>query len=466
MGVLGRLLTILLATVVAACALAPAASADAARMRAMTSVSLHPWHMQKGAQSPIPMLRDPTLRERTFATLESLGVRQARVDFSWMDVQPNGDSISDQLTRDWSDFDAITQSASAHGVELVPIVSYVPGWANGNAHYFTYPLEMAKFQTFFTAALTRYPQIKAWEIWNEPNYEAFARPHPSVSRFVDLLRAAHAAKVAAGSNARLISGGLASVGEINMFRFFDEMAAQGALDYVDGVGIHPYAPLAADRKGSLFMRLPELHDRLVRLGKGNLKLWLTEYGAADATTHSGYGPPLDEEGQAARLRTAFSLAARWPWIENLTWYDLIDDCANPADPECRLGLVRPDFTPKRAAGALKDLLSGAPLVPLSTQTSLRLKRKARVYRARGAVVIPASDAAGRTVTIRVTRVHARGRSSRLVRGRVGAGRFDVRLKRLRPGRYRITARFPGGDGYAPSSATRKLVVRGAKKHRG
>jgi polysaccharide biosynthesis protein PslG len=467
-----RLVSTMLAAALVGAVLPPKASADAARMRAMTSVALHPWHMESGAQSPLPMLRDPTLRERTFAELEALGVRQARVDFRWFDVEPNGDGISDQLRRDWSGFDAIVQSASAHGVELVPIVSYVPGWANGNAHYFTYPLQMAKFQNFFAAALARYPQIKAWEIWNEPNYELFARPHPSVSRFVDLLRAADSARKAVGSNAKLISGGLASVGEIDMFRFFDEMAQQGALNYIDGLGVHPYGTATPDRKGSLFLRMRELHERLVRLGKGDIKLWLTEYGAPNATRASGYAPPLDEEGQAARLRTAFALAASWPWVENLTWYDLTDDCANAADPECRLGLLRQDFTPKRAAAALKDLLNGGQLVRLNTQTTLRLTagrkrhRAARVYRARGAVFTPEPDGGARTVTIRIKRLHAPGRASRLVRARIAsAGRFDVRLRRLRPGRYRITARFPGTDRYSPSSATRSLTVRAPKKRR-
>jgi hypothetical protein len=471
---IGGVLRCLLAVAAAACLLAPAASADTTRVREIASVALHPWRMEAGERPAVPLLRDPAQRERTFAELEALGIRHARVDLSWLEVEPGGQGITDQLTRDWSTFDAIVQTAAAHGVELTPVVSYVPGWANGGAHYFTSPLEMQKFQTFFAAVLARYPQIKSWEIWNEPNYSAFARPTPDVGRFVDLLRAADAARDATGSQAKLVSGGLASVGEIDMFRFLDEMIARGALDYVDGIGVHPYGTAAPDNPKSLFLRLRSIHQRLVRAGRGDLKLWLTEYGAPDSTRTSGYGPASDEEGQAARLRKAYALAAGWDWIANLTWYELVDDCADASDPECRLGLLRPDFTRKRSALALRDLLAGGSPAKLTTRMSLRLAGErarvaaravhhgrrpgSRVFRARGTVFIPALEGTGGKVAVRIVRVRSGRRLTRSFSGPIRAGRFDVRLGRLAAGRYRVRASYRGDSRYAGSSRTRVLVV--------
>jgi hypothetical protein len=472
---LGGVLRFLLAATVVACLLAPAADADGGRMRDIASVALHPWRMEAGDRPAVSLLRDPALRERTFAELEALGVRHARVDLSWLEVEPGGQGITDQLMRDWSTFDAVVQTAAAHHVELTPIVSYVPGWANGGGHYFAYPTDMQSFQTFFSAVLARYPQIQSWEIWNEPNYSAFARPTPDVGRFVDLLRAADAARDATGSSAKLVSGGLASVGVIDMFPFLDEMIRRGALDYVDGIGVHPYGTPAPDNPRSLFLGLRAIHERLVRAGRGDLKLWLTEYGSPDATRSSGYGPASDEEGQAARLRKAFALAASWDWVENLTWYELMDDCANASDPECRLGLLRPDFTRKRSALALKDLLAGGSPAKLTTRTSLRVaavrrrpaaragrrsaRPRSRVYRARGTVFVPAREAAGAKVGIQIVRVRGGRRRTRSFSGRIKAGRFDVRLGRLRPGSYRVRASYRGDSRNAGSSRTRRLVVR-------
>jgi hypothetical protein len=52
---------------------------------------------------------------------------------------------------------------------------------------------------------------------------------------------------------------------------------------------------------------------------------------------------MDEQQQADRLRTAFALATRFGWIENLTWYEYRDSCTHGQDPECNFGLVHTDL---------------------------------------------------------------------------------------------------------------------------
>jgi polysaccharide biosynthesis protein PslG len=392
---------------------------------------------------------------------------------------PQGDG------RDWSLFDAIVASAERHHVSLTPIVSYVPRWANGGAHYFAYPTDMGAFERFFAAALRRYPQIRAWEIWNEPNYELFARPEPRVEPFVELLRAAHRARASVGSDAKLISGGLASVGKVPMFEFFEQMADRGALELIDGLGVHPYGTASPERPRSLFMKLAELRRRLVARGKPGIQLWLTEYGVPDTATRSGYGEPGDEARQADLLRRAYAIAAHWPWVASFTWYELRDDCADGANPECRLGLLRPDFRRKQSANALRDLLAGGPFPRLRTTTKARLSRtrataaragrrpRRTSYHVRGSAFAPGEELSGRRVKVRVRplagrRPHAaarRGRGLRTLRGRIGRGRFDVPLGPLPRGRYRVEVRFPFGERFERS--TRVLRVRiGARRRAG
>ena len=199
----------------------------------------------------------------------------------------------------------------------------------------------------------------------------------------------------------------------------------------------------------------------------------------DSTRTSGYGHVLDEEGQAARLRSALALADGWDWIANFTWYEFSDACGDAAEPECRLGLLRDDFTRKRAAFALRDALAGAPLPRFSTSTTVKVaavrarparkrdarhkrgRRPARVYRARGSVFAPALDLSGRRVEVSLSRLR-KGRSAKRVRsvkGRLAGGRFDVRLGKLRRGRYLVTVRFGGGERHAASTASRRLRVR-------
>ena len=82
---------------------------------------------------------------------------------------------------------------------------------------------------------------------------------------------------------------------------------------------------------------------------------------------NGYGPALTEQQQAERLRTAYALATRFDWIENLTWYEFRDSCSDAADPECRFGVVRTDHLApalvRRAARGHRGCRGAAPAAP-------------------------------------------------------------------------------------------------------
>jgi hypothetical protein len=404
--------------------------------------------------------------ERTFAELKALGIRHARVDLLWCEIEREASK------PDWTVFDSVVASAARYGIELTPVVLCAPGWANDGAHYLAYPTDLAAFERFFGAVLSRYPQIRAWEIWNEPNNEYFARPHPRVEPFVALLGAAHRARASVGSQAKLVSGGLAVSQSFGMFDFFEQMAAAGALDLIDGLGVHPYSVRAPDDPRSTFMRIRELRRRLVARGRPGISIWLTEYGVPDSTRRSGYGEAGGQGHQAELLRRAYAIAARWPWVARLTWYEARDNCADAAEPECRLGLMRPDFAIKQAGSALRDLLAGGPFPRLATATSARVSvvrprvagrsdrrrsHRARVYRVSGAVFRPVAGPARRSLPVTVRRLsgprrgRARAERPRRRTAVLRAGAYSTALGRLRPGRYRVRVVFPG-DAYEAGSA--------------
>jgi hypothetical protein len=486
-----------------------AAPGNGPRVREVTAAAVHPWRLEihrppepqpetfRGGQTaplglPLPGLPvatatqastdvpavPPETSERTFAELQALGVRNARVDLLWCQIEaqrPEGEGGPTSSAADWSVFDSVVASAERYGISLTPVVLCVPGWANGGAHYFTYPSDMGTFERFFALTLRRYPQIRAWEIWNEPNYEYFARPEPKVEPFVALLRAAHRARASTGSQAKLVSGGLAVSASVGMFDFFEQMAEAGALDVIDGLGVHPYSTLAPDQARSTFMRLLTLRQRLVARGRSDISLWLTEYGVPDATRRSGYGEAGDETRQAELLRRAYAIASRWPWVARLSWYEARDNCADPAEPECRLGLMRSDFAGKQAGSALHDLLAGGPFPRLASTTTARVLRtrprgaghsrdpsQGRVYRIRGTVFAPGNDVSGRRVVVRLRPLRARGRQSppRTRTALLLAGAYSARLGRLRPGRYQVRVAFRGGVYHSSSTSVRVFRVPG------
>jgi polysaccharide biosynthesis protein PslG len=412
---LRRLLTSITAVLVLAFTAAPAAHALPARD--IAGVALHPWQLQ-----------NHETRDRVFAGVAATGVRWVRVDMPWSWVEPHGPKLKNGH-GDWGGIDPIVQAANRHGLKLIPILGFTPPWASDSGELWSFPYSQP-FEDFFAAALRRYPQIPAWELWNEPNFERFAKPRPDVAGFVEFLRAARRARDRVGSNAKLISGGLAPGADIDIVPWVDEMALRGGLQLIDGLGVHPYSVADPDDPRSWMMQLEALHDRLADLGRPDLPIWLTEYGAPTVPVANGYAPALTEAQQADRLRTAFALATRYDWIENLTWYEYRDSCTHlQSDPECNFGLVRSDLSHKPSWDALREVVAGATakLRPRLTLTSRIRDARVPVGRARARV---SKRPGGKR---RAAKRPARKRVKRVVVKRRTVGRITVTGKLTLPG---------------------------------
>ena len=357
--------------VVAALA-APTAHARPASETA--GVALHPWQ-----------LHDGRVRDRVFDSIAATGAKWVRIDIPWIWIEPDGPTVS-HGHGGWGALDPIIRAAERRDLKVIGIVAYTPEWASDSGEPWSYPYSRP-FEEYFAALLRHYPEIPAWELWNEPNFARFSVPGPDPAAFVNYLRSARKVHDAVGSRAKLISGGVAPGGGIDIWTWLDEVAMRGGLKLIDGYGVHPYSGVAADDPRSMMMQLETLHRRLAQLGRPDLPLWLTEYGVPSTPVASnGYGPPLTEVQQADRLRTAYSLASRFDWIENVTWYEFRDDETGSPDPEENFGLVRSDLTPKPAYTAFRDVVAGA-----TAKLQARLTLASRFSQAR--VLTPTATAA-------------------------------------------------------------------------
>jgi hypothetical protein len=470
--------------VVLAFTAAPAAHALPARD--IAGVALHPWQLQ-----------DHQTRDRVFAGVAATGVGWVRVDMPWSWVEPHGPTIRNGHGH-WGGIDSVVQAADRYGLKLIPVLGFTPSWASDSGELWAFPYSQP-FEEFFAAALRRYPQIPAWELWNEPNFERFAKPRPDPAGFVEFLRAARRARDSVGSSAKLISGGLAPGADIDIVTWVNEMAMRGGLGLIDGLGVHPYSVADPDDPRSWMMQLEALHEQLADLGRPDLPLWLTEYGAPTVPVANGYGPALTEPQQADRLRTAFALATRFDWIANLTWYEYQDSCNDMQfDPECNFGLVRSDLSPKPAYDALREVVAGAtvklrPRLTLSSRiraarvppararASKRpaAKRPAAKRRARkrlkrlavkrrtvnrvtvsGKLTLPGTAWPNAIITVLLPR---RGAPPKTVPIVVKEGFFWARFdgRDLRSGT--LEARYGGSDAYQPLSTQIQLVVSATTK---
>jgi hypothetical protein len=209
------------------------------------------------------------------------------------------------------------------------------------------PKDPDAFAEYAASLARRYPQIHAWEIWNEPNISFFWRPAVDAKAFTALLQKTYRALKTANPKAKVILGGL-SPGAVELDAvpapaFLSLIYQAGGGAFFDAVAYHAYG------EGALEYWLTGALQgiRYVMAANGDIAkpVWITEMGCY---TH---GPgSVSEAWQAEYLLQARSFLANVPFIERVYWYTL-RDANNSGDPEKNYGLFHADGSPKPAVKA-------------------------------------------------------------------------------------------------------------------
>jgi hypothetical protein len=278
---------------------------------------------------------DATLDSR-LDELDRLGVDIVRWSVRWDQVarrEPATPSAHTDPAYDWSSSDRVLHGLRAHGIAAVVTLVGTPGWANGGRPSNWAPTSGTAFASFVRAAATRYPWIRAWTIWNEPNQARWLRP-TSPRVYVDrLLNPAYAELHAAIRGVR-VGGGVtaprAGVGGVSPVAWIRGMRAEGAR--FDAYAHHPYpmrptseTPWAGGCGRCTTLTMADL-DRLlaeVRRNFGAKRVWLTEYGYQTNPPDRILG--VTPSTQARHVADAARRAYLAPRVDMLIFFLVRDD---------------------------------------------------------------------------------------------------------------------------------------------
>lgn len=292
----------------------------------------------------------PTEQAQQLAAMKATGVTSIRVDASWYNTQAAGAG-----SYNWAPLDTAVSSIQQAGLTADLIIDQCPPWAaaSGAQGPFAQPASPTAFGNFAAAVAQRYygKGAKYFEIWNEPNNPAFWSPAPNPAAYTADLQAAYTAIKAVTPSAVVLTGGLApqadSSNSYDIVTFFQDMYADGAAGYFDGVGDHPYTyPYAPDSVtlGSAWTEMAQTSTSLRSLmaahGDSGKKIWITEFGAP---TGSG---GVSEAQQSDEIAQALAFAKQTSWIASFYVYSWQDGASDT------FGLLNEDGTQKSAYGAL------------------------------------------------------------------------------------------------------------------
>jgi hypothetical protein len=333
---------------------------------------------------------DAGKREQALDEMQALGVDTVRANVLWNRIAPDATSSTKPAGFDaadpdaypagnWARLDAIVAGVQSRGMQvLLTPTGPGPGWASEcSGSYEERRIckpSPAEFGAFVTAIARRYPSVRRWSVWNEPNQGGWLTPQYEITskgatpaaphRYRRLVQAATAGLAAGGhSGDQVLLGETAPIGRTTgslatrsmpAVDFWRELmcldtkgrkltgsnasvrdcTSPGRMD-VTGIAHHPYTKGAgkapSDRGGSRDITLASIArlylwvDRGARAARvpSRLPVFNTEYGFQTNPPDKTAG--VSQSAQAQYLNQADYMSWRDSRLRSFAQYELFDE---------------------------------------------------------------------------------------------------------------------------------------------
>lgn len=279
--------------------------------------------------------------------IQGAGFRFIRMDVLWDAVEKT------KGVYNFDAYDQLTAGLKQRGIRPLYILCY------GNTLYekergLVTDEGRAAFTHFAAAAAAHFRgQGVIWELWNEPNYETFWTPKPSVDGYMQLAKAALPAVRAADPTATIIAPALSTID----IPFLEGCFQRGLLGLVDAVSVHPYRDAMPE---TVAEDITHIHVLIAKYApdRPNLPVLSGEWGY----TITQPGIDTVRQGQTLARMMLTNLSQGVPLS---IWYDWHEKDGSPTNGELHYGIVTLDDQPKPNYLALQHLtlaLSGMHFV--------------------------------------------------------------------------------------------------------
>lgn len=288
---------------------------------------------------------NPADYEKMLDRMSALGLNKLRIPVHWANLEPGAGALDKAYLER---LDCAMQAFARRGMDVTIFFSGSPPWNRKSAPVASDRCAPQDFGSYIERAgwlLKRYPQLKALQIWNEPNSPGFWAPTPDPSQYSQLFLASY--KRLKPQFKQLIGlAGMAYYSNLpnDKSLMFERLFPSGCLKTADFVSYHPYfaLPEGATREGDFITTANWLNSSLRALGAR--EIWAGEWGWS---TYNGQveEQPLISQAQQAdyilkRLTIFLSMDFNraylfgladlpWPYGGRDAAYGLLDNHFNP-----------------------------------------------------------------------------------------------------------------------------------------
>jgi len=316
--------------------------------------------IQYGIQDDAWLLYGPGTLDQRLATFKRLGVPLVRFTLRWNQIavrRPKHPGSPRDPAYQWGSADRVLRGLHRYGLTPVLTIVGTPAWANGGRPPNFAPPHQRDFRAFATAAARRYPWVRYWLIWNEPNKRLWLRPTRAAVYVAQLLNPGYEAIHAVLPHAR-VGGGVTAprggLGGVAPVTWVHGMALAHA--ELDAYAHHPYpsspaeTPSSGGCKNCPSVTMATIRKLLILVRRyfGPKPVWLTEYGYQTKPPDPYLGVPPKK--QATLLNLAAMRVWRLPRVTILIQYLYRDE---PQVSRFQTGLVYANGQPKPSLQGFK-----------------------------------------------------------------------------------------------------------------
>ena len=309
----------------------------------------------------------PEQYQKQIRQYQKLGLDWVRVDLHWDRLEPKEEDY--QL----STFDELDRTLTAEKIRSVfylvgsaPFITTAPRGADFQDQY--RPRDASVYALRLALLAKRYPNIDAWQVWNEQNLPNNWRPQVNAEEYARLLLASHQALNIAAPDKIQVMGGMAYYrqmpprGKTLMFEALGKMGVQ-TLGMV--AAYHPYSMTPeTDEPGKNEVLLRGDQLNAVLHGAGIKDVWATEWGWSSYAGPKEMQDLIGVDGQADFTLRRLALMASQDY-QKIFLFALSDLDERASVRDQHYGLLDLNGEPKPVYSALARFLeiTGPTLKP-------------------------------------------------------------------------------------------------------